>query len=47
MFIKEYITDDVPEDKATHIAPSSNSVSLFSNVPTVGFVNLEYILPNS
>ena len=41
MFIREYITADVPEDKATHIAPSSRSVSLASNAPTVGLPNRE------
>jgi hypothetical protein len=41
MFIKEYITADVPDDNATHIAPSSNAVSLASSAPTVGFPSLE------
>ena len=41
MLISEYITAEVPEDNATHIAPSSRAVNLASNAPTVGLPNLE------
>ena len=47
IFISEYITAEVPEARATLIAPPSKAVSLASNAPTVGFPNLEYIFPNS
>ena len=45
--MSEYITADVPDERATHIAPSSNAVSLASSAPTVGLPSLEYIFPNS